>query len=217
MLRFAQPGQIGQIMNNQVVTKSLTLSRAHHVAARLAELAKTLSQQSMAVIGSTSLRYSPTPDQVEALLARGTTALDNIARARQAYRTVASIRQALGAANAAAGITGLLTQAEGLRGELALLDSLAKVDLLTRVPLATAVVSLKERPPQETALTQSWREPVSNSMPVSLVGLADVDAQLANRAGLVAELNAIGDRINDLNHKVVEIQVPASLAADAGI
>lgn len=191
-----------------------SLSRAHSVADRLRQSAQAKQQTALATLGGTSLSHAPTAEQKTALGERGILALTQLAEARAELLAVGTIRAALATANAAAGVTTLLATIDAKRQEAKLLAQVTSIDLLTRVPLDQVAEALAQRPTSEVSM---YGGRGSSGVPVTVVGVNALESLRVERLALEAEINALGDRVNDLNRTTVTVELEDSMAKVAGL
>ena len=189
---------------------NLTLSRWHHVADRIRQVADSRASEALMALNGTSVGATLTQDQVEALRARGAKALESLALARTAQTTVALIRRALAQANAQAGVTGLLADAEGKRREAKLLRQFAGLDLVTKTGLDQANDALAAAQARERTFGRT-------DIAVTLVAPNALDGLANEAAALESAVAALTDQVADLNRTKLELSLPEELAQIVGL
>lgn len=193
---------------------TLPLSRWHHVADRIREIAERRHLEATSVLGGTSLsRHAPLGDaQVDALRKRGAKALERVGEVIEAQRVVGQIRVALAKANAEKGVSELLSLAEAKRRELRVLNDYAQIDLVTRVPLDQAVETLRNGNENKDGAPMR-----SLSLPVALVETDALDWVSDEIESLNSQVASLTDQVAELNRATLTIQLPAALAKAVGL
>lgn len=193
-------------------TYTVSLSRWHTIANRLKSHAEALFERAEEVLGRTSAQHELNTAQRDALAARGQAALDDVVQAREALKASATVRAALAHANAVHGVSAKLAQAEGLRREIQLLDSLTKIDMLARVSLEDANNALSKRVGEGGTLSARLA-----SVPLALVPLNALDAHARDKTLLERQQQELMDEVNTLNRNTLAIALPEAIAAQAGL
>jgi hypothetical protein len=191
---------------------TFTLSRAHAIADRIRDMATAKQTEALATLSDTAIAHEPTEAQIGALRERGQRALAQIAEAGEALRTVGLIRETLAVANAKHGVTALLARIEARRQESRLLAKFTALDLLTRVSLDDVGPAFRER-----AATAAHPMTLRQGVSLNVVGLNALEPFRETKAALDAEINALGDEVNDLNRHTVEVELPDALARAVGL
>ena len=193
-------------------TFSLPLSRWHHVADRIRQIADSKSKEALTILGGTQLSNPVDQDQATALSARGQKALANIELAAKATEVVGLIRQELAQANAERGVNTLLAQAESKRRQAQIYRSVAGVDLVTKVPLEQVNKALEERGGKEREFYGR-----SSGVAVALVKASALDSYAMKAEELESEVASLNDTVADLNRHTISIALPEDLAKAAGL
>ena len=191
---------------------TFSLSRWHSISQRVRASAQAKQTEAISTLGSTTLQHAPTQAQKTALAARGARALVQIDEARQALVVEGAVRKALAEANATAGVTGLLAEIEAKRQEARLLGALLDIDLLTRVSVDEAAAAMAARA-NDQGLLSSRHSVVA----VTLVDINALEPLREQRNMLQAEINALNDRVNDLNKQTLKLELPDALAKEIGL
>lgn len=193
-------------------TYTVSLSRWHTIANRLKSHAEVLCERAQAVLAHTTAQHELSNAQREALSERGQQALADIAQARAALQAATTVRASLAQANAEQGVSAKLAQAEGLRREIQMLDSLGNVDLLARVSLDDANTALNKRVSEGGVLSGR-----AAAVPLALVPLNALDGHARDKALLERQQQELMDEVNTLNRNNLSIDLPQEIAILAGL
>lgn len=194
-----------------MTTKTLTLTRWHHVAERLNTKLKELEANVRAVFASTAVSAFQGAEQVASLEKRRDHAMENVKLARQLVTTVGTIREALAKANAQHGVSEHLSRLDALNREIRLLSSFAAVDNDNKIQIG----HLESHFDTLNAAENRTRGIVSVS--VALLPESQQDAWIAERDALQAKAHAMSDHINDLNHEKLTLDLSDDVARIAGV
>ena len=199
------------LMTNRSFT--LPLSRWHHIADRVRQIAESKTNEAINTLQNTTLTNVVSDVQKEALKARGMKALLAVKNAREAIEVVGVIREELAKANAEMGVNILLSSAESKRKQAQFLRKFASIDLITKVAvddvnsvLAT-VTNSKDRDyyGQQKGLSASL---------IDVNAFADFEMQAA---ALESDVASITDQVADVNRHTISILLPAELAKAVGL
>lgn len=199
-----------------------SLSRWHLVANRIGALADSRQRQAIEALGGTYLQHAPTSEQKTALTERGQQSLTLIEESLAARRVVGKIRSALAEKNAAAGVSQLLAEIESKRKELALLREVEGIDLLTRVGINEIGEALEKRTGNESnmtpyAISSRGMSGSARGVPVALVAYKDLAVFRERTVAMEAEVNALTDKVNDMNRGELTLAIPDAMATAAGL
>lgn len=194
-----------------MTTKTLTLTRWHHVAERLNAKLKELEANVRAVFASTAVSAFQGDEQVASLEKRRDHALASVKLARQLVTTVGTIREALAKANAQHGVSEQLSRLDALNREIRLLSTFAAVDNDNKIQIG----HLESHFATLNAAENRTRGTVSVS--VALLPESQQDAWIAERDALQAQAHALSDSINDLNHQKLTLDLSDDVARIAGV
>ncbi len=197
-----------------MTTKSFTLplSRWHHVADRIAGIAKEKQAEALKALGNTQLTTAINEEQTKALKARGEKALQFVRDSQEAFSIVGTIRSALAEANARHSINTKLAEAESLRRRIQALEELASIDLVTRTPLANVNEVLATLPAGRDL--SFGRAP---AISVALVGADALDFISEELITFKANVAVITDQVAALNRATFSLDLPEALAKAAGV
>lgn len=188
---------------------TLTLTRWHHVAARIKALAKSKLEEAQQTLGGTVVDNPLTAQQIQALEARGKRALDQLQEGLSALEAVGKIRRALAEANGKHGVAAMLAEAEEKRARARALDSFAQIDLLSATPIANVNDALAKR--------SSERSVYHGGIRVSTVDIGALDFVREQRRALEAQAAAITDQVAELNRTTISIELDEDLAKEVGL
>lgn len=189
---------------------TLSLSRWHTVATRLRASAEAMMETGLAVLGGTSVQHELSDAQIQALKQRGERALADINTARSSLRAVTKIRAALAVANANAGVTETLAEAEGLRAEMRQLEGLSQIDPLKQVEIDQANAAVRKN-------GEGNVRGYGMGVPVALVALNALDEITRDRAVLARRQTELMDQVNDRNRATLTLAIDEAVAAVAGL
>jgi hypothetical protein len=200
-------------MDQQKMTFELTLSRWHNVSKRLANLAKEAGDKALAGFGGARVDGYAGEAQTKALTARQKEASEGLALALALQEDIGSIREAIGQANARAGVAALLAKQESINRSSKLLREIVAAQKPEMVPLE----GLADYKPLSTSEPRFFRGSEGGAVSVSLMPQEELDRVKAQLAALQAEAFAVADQINDLNREKISASVSAQAARLAGL
>ncbi len=189
----------------------LTLSRWHKVAERLARSYSELTQTARNTFNNTQINGYLGPDQVCRLQEMATQQIDNLYQAFEMQDALAHIRQAVGDTNARIGVSRELAEYDALTRRQKLLESILAAqntamvgfNELTELP---SMIFSEDRYDRSKALVRVRM--LDNDMTQKL--RAEVDA-------LRVRIYTLADRISDLNHERLTLEIPEEIATAAGL
>jgi len=190
---------------------TLSLSRWHKVAERLAKNYSDLTNSAKNILTNTQVGGYLGAGQVARLQEEATLGQQNLRRAFEIQDTLVQIRKALGEANARTGVAV----------ELAEYDALSRRQKLLQTILAgqsTGMVLLEDMPQLPKQLVTEDR--YDRSKAAVKVGLLDVAAQAAitqESEALLSRLYTLADKISDLNRERVTLEIPEEVAKIVGL
>lgn len=193
-------------------TYTVPLSRWHTIANRLKSHAETAFERAQSILGHTNAQHELSDAQRQALAQRGEQALADLDQGRACLKAATKVRSHLAQANATRGVSAKLAEAEGLRREIQLLDSLTSVDLLARVSLEDANAALTKRVGEGSVMGSR-----ALSVPLALVPLNALDKHEREKSLLERQQQELMDEVNTLNRNTLEIELPQDIASLAGL
>ena len=190
---------------------TLSLSRWHKVAERLAKNYSDLTNSAKNILTNTQVSGYLGDGQVARLQQEGALGQQNLRRAFEIQDTLVQIRKALGEANARTGVAI----------ELAEYDALSRRQKLLQTILAgqsTGMILLEDMPQLPKQLVTEDR--YDRSKTSVRVGLLDVAAQATisrESEELLSRIYALADKISDLNRERLTLDFPEQVAKIVGL
>ena len=194
-----------------MTTYTLSLSRWHKVAERLARKHLELTQAAKNVFLNTQVSGYLGEGQVARLQSDGARALADIQKAFQVQDGVMAIRQAIGDANARVGVATLLAQHDAMSRRQKLLEAI----LAGQGSEMVSVEELAHLPSQVVS-----EDRYDRSRGQVRVRILDGSAQTELKreaAVLLAKVYALADQISDLNRERVQVELSEEVAAIGGL
>lgn len=189
-------------------------SRWHKIAERLTEKASEAADEARAIFGATRVDGFAGDEQLASLRQReqeGERALETHEIASEA---VAAIRSALGAANAASGVSALLAQTERAKRRAKLLKEIVSA----QKPEMVSVDSLPSyKPFSEGSGRSMYHREERGAILVRVLSRASEAKLKASIEALTAQGFALSDKANDLNRETVRVELDPRAAALAGL
>lgn len=190
---------------------TLTLSRWHKVAERLARSYSELTQTARNTFNNTQINGYLGPDQVCRLQEMATQQIDNLYQAFEMQDALAHIRQAVGDTNARIGVSRELAEYDALTRRQKLLESILAAQ-------NTAMVGFNELTELPNMIFSEDR--YDRSKALVRVRMLDNDMTQKLRAevdALRVRVYALADRISDLNHERLTLEISEEIATAAGL
>ena len=191
---------------------TLSLTRWHKVAERLAAFYRETMQDVLRTIGQTTASKYYGDEQALRLTDEADRAWQGMHRAFAAQDMVATIRQALGSANENHSITTELAQVAKLS------QRLKSVEELVESQQGHEMLSIEEL--QDSARTEAAVQVSYGSREYYRVRLMSRERQQALRdqaEEVRGQIFALTDRVNDLNRARITLDVPEELRVLAGL
>ena len=188
---------------------TLTLTRWHHVAGRIAALAKSKLAEAEETLGHTKTENTLTEKQVKALEGRGSQALELLHGGLAAMEVVGQIRKALAQANGKHGVAAMLAEAEEKRARARALERFAEIDLLSTTHVSEVNDVLNSRGGDNSIMYRGVR--------VAVVDIDSLDFVRQTRRDLEAQASAISDQVAELNRQTMTLDLDDALAKEVGL
>lgn len=192
-------------------TYSLSLSRWHKVAERLARSYAELSQSTRNTLINTQVNGYLGETQVSRLHAVSEQQLANLERAFLLQDALVQIRQALGEANARVGVTKDLAEYDVLIRRQKFLESI----LLAQ---GNEMIEFSELPQLPKQLVVEDRYDRSRGAVKVRMLTKEAETKLRDQAEQLRQrVYALSDRISDLNRERLVLELPDDIARVAGL
>ena len=196
---------------------SLTLSRWHHVANRLRNMAQKLNDEAYETLANTRISSIIDDEQMEAMEKRGQDALNKARLVMIAHQGLGIIRGELSKANNENGVSGLLAVVEALRQERNHLQKLVSVDVLTMPSLKNANEALEKQSKNTTKSIGYLRGEEKDGMALRVVNIDSLDEFKNRIIDVEVEIQALTDEISEINQKAIKIDLPDEVVKMANL
>lgn len=197
--------------NMPMKTYTLSLARWHKVAERLARNYAELTRSALTTFTNTTINGFLGDTQIARLKEQTTQQLDGLRHAFTLQDALASIRQALGEANAAAGISRQLAEFDALSRRQKCLETILAGQ-------SSDMVSFDEMSQLPNQIVSEDRyERQKGSVRVRMLDAEMVKTLQAEAEALRAKVYALADRINDMNRERVTLELSEEIATAAGL
>lgn len=193
-----------------VRTITLSLSRWHIVAERFRAEGEALASQSAETLSSAHTSTRLSESQLAGLKERGQQALVDLKQAQKLLHAWGVVRSKLAEANAKAGVSSLLAEAEGVRRQIRLLEQVSKIDLLKN----------KVELEQVNAELESHKESASHfhhGLEIALVDVNALDGFKSEVVRLRAAHQTMMDEVNDKNRLTLSLDLEDEIAKQASL
>jgi hypothetical protein len=190
---------------------SLSLSRWHKVAERLARNYAELTQAVRNVLTNTQVSGFLGEAQVERLQNLALQQVANLDRAFQVQDALAKIRQAIGDANARVGVSKDLADYDALTRRQKLLETILAAQ-------TSEMVSFEEMPQlPKQILTEDRYDRSKGAVRIRMIESEAMSKLKSEVETLKAKVYGLADRISDLNRERLTIELTEEIAQLAGL
>ncbi len=190
---------------------TLSLSRWHKVAERLARSYAELTQLAKNTFNNTQISGYLGDAQVSRLRDLSAQQVASLHRAFQLQDALAQIRQAIGESNAKAGVSKELADYDSLSRRQKLLESILTAQ-------STEMVNFDEMPQLPKQLVSEDRYDRSKgSVRVRMLDTEAISALRAEADQLRVKVYALADKISDLNRERLTLELSEEIAQAAGL
>ncbi|MBL8421316.1 MAG: hypothetical protein JNK92_11850 [Dechloromonas sp.] len=190
---------------------TLSLSRWHKVAERLSRIYTELTQSARNTFNNTQVGGYLGVAQVDRLKMLAAASLVDMHRAFEVQDAIASIRQAIGDANARTGVARELAAHDALSRRHKFLDSIL-------VAQGSEMIGLDELPALPSHVVSEDRYDRSRGQIRVRILSTEDRAEIKREAeALLSRVYSLADRISDLNRERISLALADEIAAQAGL
>ena len=190
---------------------TLSLSRWHKVAERLSRAYLERTQSARSIFINTQVSGYLGETQIARLRAESEHGMVALQQAFAIQECIASIRQAIGEANARVGVSNLLARHDAMTRRQKLLDGILAAQSCEMI-FFDEIAHLPA-----PSLSEDRYDRSRNQIPVRTLTPENLETLKAQAADLQKENYALADQISDLNREKISIGLPEEIASTGGL